>query len=207
MSGPSAGVCPDGDPTAGGATAVGPDSGPALAGAELPIARELIVELTRRAETVATAESITGGLVIAALTEVPGSSSAVRGGLIVYATDLKAALAGVSDDLLHRDGPVAASTAAAMAEGARTRCDATYGMATTGVAGPADQDGHPPGTLHVAVASPTGVRVSSYPADPQVAGSRRVVRLMAVTRALELLRDVLEDGCDGARESSADVKR
>jgi nicotinamide-nucleotide amidase len=178
-----------------------------MTGAELPIARELIVELTRRGETVATAESITGGLVLAALTEVPGSSAAVRGGLIVYATDLKASLAGVSEDLLHRDGPVAASTAAAMAEGALARCDATYGVSTTGVAGPADQDGHPPGTLHVAVASPTGVRVASYPADPLVEGDRHAVRQTAVIRALELLRDVLQDGGDAARESSADLAR
>lgn len=151
--------------------------------------------LRRAAATVATAESLTGGLVTGALTSVPGASAVVRGGVVVYATDLKATLAGVPPDVLERDGPVSATTVAEMAEGVRARCAATYGVATTGVAGPDDQDGHPPGTLHVAVAGPAGVRVASASG---LAGDRTVLREVAVRRALELLITVLAEG----RESS-----
>src|SRR5512145_2743384 len=122
---------------------------------------EIIAALVRAGATVATAESLTGGLVSAALTSVPGASAAVRGGVVAYATDLKHELAGVPADTLRRDGPVAARTASAMATGVRRKCAATYGVATTGVAGPDAQDGHPPGTVHVAVAGPDGVRIES----------------------------------------------
>jgi nicotinamide-nucleotide amidase len=163
-----------------------------------PIAVETAaVDALRRAgATVATAESLTGGLVAAALTAVPGASSVVRGGVVVYATDLKATLAGVPTDVLEQDGPVAASTVGEMAEGIRKRCAATYGVATTGVAGPDRQDGHPPGTFHVAVAGPGGVRVQSFSG---LAGDRAEIRGEAVRRALDLLIVAL----DGGRESAA----
>lgn len=150
--------------------------------------------LRRATATVATAESLTGGLVAAALTAVPGASAVVRGGVIAYATDLKATLAGVPADLLERDGPVAASTAHEMAAGVRLRCASTYGVATTGVAGPDHQDGYPPGTLHVAVAGPGGVRVESFTG---LAGDRAAVRRAAVRHAVELLIAVV----DADRES------
>ena len=149
---------------------------------------EIIATLVRAGATVATAESLTGGLVAAALTSIPGSSAAVRGGVIAYATDLKHELAGVPADALRRDGPVAAGTARAMAEGVRRRCAATYGVATTGVAGPDAQDGHPPGTLHVAVAGPDGVRVQSVTGLP---GERAAIREAAVQRALDLLAQAI----------------
>ena len=121
--------------------------------------------LRDRSQTLATAESLTGGLVGATLTAVPGASAVYRGGLIVYATELKAELARVSAQTLAADGPVAASTAAQLARGAADVCGADWGLATTGVAGPEPQDGHPVGQVFVAVAGP--------PSDEVPAGSRR----------------------------------
>ena len=134
--------------------------------------------------TVAVAESLTAGLVGAALTEPPGSSDAFRGGVQVYATDLKASLAGVSEAVLAEHGAVSPQTAAALAEGVRARLGATYGVALTGVAGPDEQEGHPPGTLHLAVSGPEGTVTRSV----RLPGDRSRVRLLAVTAALDLLR-------------------
>ena len=92
----------------------------------------------------AAAESLTGGLVAAALTDVPGASNAFRGGVVAYATELKAQLLGVDVAMLKRHGPVYAPVAAAMADGVRQRLGATIGVATTGVAGPGPA-GRPPG--------------------------------------------------------------
>src|SRR5690349_25168755 len=92
--------------------------------------------LVERRETVATVESLTGGLVAATIVEIPGVSSVYRGGLVVYATELKATLAGVPRSLLDERGPVDADVAVALAEGARARCGADWGLSTTGVAGP-----------------------------------------------------------------------
>jgi nicotinamide-nucleotide amidase len=118
------------------------------------LAAAVVAALRDRSQTLATAESLTGGLVGATLTDVPGASAVYRGGLIVYATGLKAALARVSAQTLATDGPVAASTAAELARGAAAACGADWGLATTGVAGPDPQDGHPVGQVFVAVAGP-----------------------------------------------------
>jgi nicotinamide-nucleotide amidase len=147
----------------------------------------VVAALIRREETVATAESLTAGLVCAALTEVPGASAAVRGGLVVYATDLKSALAGVSPDLLTTYGAVHPEVAAQLAEGARARCRADWGVGLTGVAGPDPQDGVAPGTVHVAV-SGEGVRTIRTLEFP---GVRARVRAASVTAALDLLREHL----------------
>ena len=106
--------------------------------------------LTQRGRTVAVAESLTGGLVVAALVGVPGASKVVRGGVVAYMTDLKASLLGVDEALLARVGAVDPDVAAAMARGVAVRLGADYGLATTGVAGPDPQDGHPVGEVHVA---------------------------------------------------------
>ncbi|WP_026875588.1 CinA family protein [Jiangella gansuensis] len=150
-------------------------------------AEDAVRALTASGRTVATAESLTGGLVCAALTSVPGSSAVVRGGVIVYATQLKSSLAGVPGELLDRHGPVAPEVAAAMADGVRHRLGADVGVATTGVAGPSGQDGHPPGTVHVAVATSQGTTVRSYTGDSALTGGRGEVRDATVRAALELL--------------------
>ena len=152
-----------------------------------PVARELATEilrlLTTNGQTVATAESLTGGLVAAALTDVAGSSQAFRGGVVAYATDLKAEVLGVDSWMLEKHGPVYAPVAAAMAEGVRMRLGATIGVATTGVAGPEPADGFPPGTVHIAVslADDTVVRTMA------LNGNRDEVRRLTVERLLGLL--------------------
>jgi len=135
-------------------------------------------------QTVAVAESLTGGQLAAALTEQSGASATFRGGVVAYATDLKESLAGVPEPLLSAHGPVAPETAAALAAGARDRLRADWGLSTTGVAGPTEQDGVPVGTVFVAVAGPRGGQVRRL----RLPGSRDRVRLLTVTSALDLLR-------------------
>jgi nicotinamide-nucleotide amidase len=151
-------------------------------------AASLIANLARRSETVAMAESLTGGLLCATLVDVPGASQVVRGGLVVYATDLKNTLAGVPGELLARQGPVAAEVAQALARGARERCGADWGLATTGVAGPDPQDGVAVGTVFVAVADARDARVRRLQLD----GDRAAIRSATVAAALDLLADCLQ---------------
>ena len=149
-------------------------------------AAAVLAALSGRGQTLAVAESLTGGLLAATLVDVPGASAVFRGGLVVYATDLKHALAGVRQDLLDERGPVDPDVALALAAGARERCRADWGLATTGVAGPDPQDGVPVGTVYVACHGTTGVvRALRLP------GGRAAVRHGAVTAALDLLGDVL----------------
>lgn len=151
----------------------------------------LLDRLAGRGDTVAVAESLTGGLVLAALTDVPGASQVVRGGVVAYATDVKSRLVGVDPLLLERVGPVHPDVAAALALGVRSRLDATFGVGTTGVAGPDPQDGHPVGEVHVAVSGPGGVVTRSLSVDR--AAGRQGVRAAAVAAALALLVAVAAD--------------
>ena len=91
--------------------------------------------LLERRETLAVAESLTGGLIAATLVGIAGVSAVFRGGLVVYATDLKHSLAGVPAELLAERGPVDPDVARALAQGARERCGADWGLASTGAAG------------------------------------------------------------------------
>ena len=150
-------------------------------------ARELVEALVRRGQTLATAESLTAGLLAATVAGVPGASAVLRGGLIVYATDLKGSLAGVDSAVLASDGPVAASTAAQLAEGARDRCAADWGIGLTGVAGPDPQDGHAPGTVFVGVSGPDGTEVTAL----QLSGERWEIRFGSVRLAVSSLLDRL----------------
>jgi nicotinamide-nucleotide amidase len=163
---------------------------------------EAVVELLRsHHRTIATAESLTGGLVCASLVSVPGASEVVRGAVVAYATELKADLVGVPVVVLERNGAVSSTTATAMAEGVRIRCRADLGVATTGVAGPDPLEGHPAATMHVAVAFAGGVRVGSF--GPNVARrDRDTVRRLAVVRALDLVRRSVAGLGPGAGESS-----
>ncbi|MEV7927681.1 CinA family protein [Kitasatospora sp. NPDC088779] len=138
--------------------------------------------LRARGGTLAVAESLTGGLLAAALVDVPGASATFRGSVTAYATELKASVLGVDEGLLAVYGPVHPVVAGQMAEGVRRLLGATYGIATTGVAGPDPQDGQPVGTVHLAVAGPEGTLVSS----PRLSGGRARIRHGAVTAALEL---------------------
>lgn len=143
--------------------------------------------LAARGATVAVAESLTGGLLGATLTRMPGASATFRGGVFAYATELKATLLGVPAPLLDAEGAVSAQVAAAMAAGVRDRLGATYGAALTGVAGPDPQDGVAPGTVFVAVAGPDEGQVR----ECGFTGDREEIRRAAVRAALELLRTTL----------------
>jgi nicotinamide-nucleotide amidase len=169
-----------------------PASGPGepaepVGGAPAFLAAQIIELLVSRRQTVAAAESLTGGLVVAALTSVPGSSAVVRGGVIAYATSLKTELLGVPASLLAAHGPVDPQVAAGMASGVRSRLGASYGLATTGVAGPGPAGGKPAGTVFVAVDGPSGTEVSWL----ALAGDRPEVRAASVQAVLSLLVRVL----------------
>lgn len=161
---------------------------------ELPEARAVVELLTARGLTVATAESLTGGLVCAALTDVPGASLVVRGAVVSYATEVKADVLGVDGALLAARGAVDPDVAAAMATGVRRLLRADLGVATTGVAGPTPQDGRPVGTVHIAVAGPgEGVRHAPL----SLRGDRAAIRAATVEAALRLLLEVVEHAGPG----------
>ncbi|MGO8960225.1 MAG: CinA family protein [Streptosporangiaceae bacterium] len=154
------------------------------------LARQAVGLLISAGQTVAVAESLTGGLVAGALTSVPGSSAVFRGAIVAYATELKTALLGVPAELLARRGPVHADVAAAMAAGVRDRLGADYGLATTGVAGPGPADGKPAGTVFIAVLGPSG----PVGCQLNIAGDRPEVRDGSVGGILSLLvRTLRED--------------
>ncbi|GIH77668.1 CinA family protein [Planobispora longispora] len=155
----------------------------------VPEAARVLALLVRGGATVATAESLTAGLIGAALTGPPGASAAFAGGVLAYATELKHRLLGVPAALLEREGAVHPEVAAAMAGGVRELTGATYGVAATGVAGPDPQDGKPVGTVHLAVSGP-GERV--WHRDLQLRGTREEIRQWTVNEAIDLLHGVLE---------------
>jgi nicotinamide-nucleotide amidase len=148
-----------------------------------PLARRVHDALLARGETVAAAESLTAGLFCATLATVPGASGTLRGGVVVYATDLKTALADVPADLLAAHGPVSPETAAALADGVRGRCAATWGVGLTGVAGPDPVDGHGPGRVYLGLADGTRTTVTQL----DLPGDRANVRTATVAAALREL--------------------
>ncbi|GAA1728256.1 hypothetical protein GCM10009809_24910 [Isoptericola hypogeus] len=137
--------------------------------------------------TLGVAESLTGGLLVAALVEVPGASAVVRGGVVAYATEVKSSLLGVDAALLAARGAVDPDVATQMADGVRRVVGADVGVATTGVAGPQAQDGHPPGEVYVAVSAPGAALVRRL----DLGGDRAAVRDGAVRAALELALEAL----------------
>jgi len=147
----------------------------------------LVAELAAKKLTVAVAESLTGGLIMAALTSVPGVSRVFRGGVVAYATDTKESMLGVDAELLETSGAVDPDVAEQMAAGVRERFDVSFGLSSTGVAGPDDQDGKSPGLVFVAVSAPFGV----WHRELLLEGDRSAVRTRAGIAALELLSDVL----------------
>ncbi|MFA7510082.1 MULTISPECIES: CinA family protein [Mycolicibacterium] len=151
-------------------------------------ARALIADLTVRRQTVATAESLTAGLLAATLAGVPGASTVLRGGLVTYTVETKAELAGVAPELLAEVGPVAEPTARALAVGAMQRCGATWGVGLTGVAGPEPHGGHRVGTVFLGLAGPVDTDVVRL----QLAGRRWDIRLAAVHAAVHRLRLLVE---------------
>ncbi len=143
----------------------------------------IVAHLVSRGETLAVAESLTGGLLSATIVDVAGASAVFRGGLIVYATDLKASLAGVDSRLLAEHGPVHPDVARQLADGVRVRCQATWGLATTGVAGPTSQDGIAVGTVFLGLAGPGITESRKLLLD----GGRSAIRRKSVDEALAWL--------------------
>jgi len=155
---------------------------------------ELVVGrlLAERGWTLACAESVTGGLVAARITDIPGASATFRGGVVAYATDSKPSVLDVDPALIERHGVVSGPVARAMAAGARRVLEADVGLATTGVAGPAELDGKPVGSLVVAVSGPLG----EVDREIRLPGERDNVRRLATTVALNLLRLYLLEALD-----------
>jgi nicotinamide-nucleotide amidase len=152
------------------------------------LAETVVARLRETRRTVALAESCTGGLIAAALTDVPGSSEALLEGSVPYSEPAKVRSAGVTEAQLREHGAVSEAVARAMAEGTRARAGATFGVATTGIAGPGGGTADlPVGLVHFAVAGPDGV-VHFKKVFP---GDRAMVRSFAVTTALEMLRRAL----------------
>ncbi|KAI0101735.1 putative competence/damage-inducible protein CinA [Nemania sp. FL0031] len=169
----------------------------------LDIASDVVNLLRSAGETVGIAESLTAGGVMAALTSVPGASAVFRGGIVSYATPLKQLLLYVDAELIAREGVIHADVAVQMAEGARraTTFDSTpttWGIGTTGVAGPAAQDGKPAGTVFIGVVSPEG---SQSWGPFNFPGTREQIREATVAEALSRLRDALSarSGCYTAK--------
>lgn len=155
-------------------------------------AERLVARLGELGWTLGVAESLTGGLVVASIVEVAGASKVLRGGIVAYATDLKAKLLGVDETLLAAHGPVHPRVARQMADGVRRAVGqgtdtADVGIATTGIAGPLSPDGQPVGTVHIAVSTPLGSRVESLVLE----GDRAQIRAAAVVRAIRLALDAL----------------
>ncbi|WP_438821628.1 CDP-diacylglycerol--glycerol-3-phosphate 3-phosphatidyltransferase [Gordonibacter massiliensis (ex Traore et al. 2017)] len=154
------------------------------------LAGEVLDAARRAGAAVGTAESLTGGLIAAALTAVPGSSDAVRGGVVSYVDDVKREVLGVPRETLERHGAVSAETARAMAEGARRDLGVDVAVSVTGIAGPGGAEpGKPVGTVWIGLASEgfADARLHEFPGD------RTQVRLQTVRAALRRLKEALED--------------
>jgi PncC family amidohydrolase len=151
------------------------------------LASRVLDALVARGETLATAESLTGGLLASGLTDVPGASRCFVGGVVSYATRVKVTVLDVPEDVVDRHGVISEECATAMALGVRDRLGATYGVATTGVAGPDLQDGKLAGTVWLAVAGPEGISTRLL----TLSGDRRRIREGAADAALELVAEVL----------------
>ncbi|GAA1150226.1 CinA family protein [Nocardioides aquiterrae] len=138
-------------------------------------------------QTVATAESLTGGRLAVALTDIPGASETYLGGVVTYATELKASVLDVDQQIIEEHGVVSPECAKAMASGVRALTGATFGIATTGVAGPADQEGKPPGTVFVGISGPGLLEAVAL----ELPGKREQVQERTVREALDAFEAIL----------------
>jgi nicotinamide-nucleotide amidase len=164
---------------------------------ENPVAeKELVVLLREAGLYLATAESLTAGLLGAEITRVPGASEIYLGGVLAYQNNVKQELLGVSPALMAQQGAVDAEVAAQMATGVRERfakinqviLDDVIGLSTTGVAGPGQSEGKPPGRVFIGISSRAGDAVYSY--DFQ--GDRHSIRQQSVSAAMDALGEQLQ---------------
>lgn len=151
-------------------------------------ARIVVEKATAAEATVATAESLTGGLIAAMLTSVPGSSASVRGGIVSYVNEVKAELLGVSEDVLARQGAVDELVALQMARGALRELGSDVSVAVTGIAGPAGAEpGKPVGTVWIGCATAKKTHAACHHFE----GGREAVRLQTVLIALRTMEEAL----------------
>ncbi|WGY04262.1 CinA family protein [Nocardioides sp. QY071] len=159
---------------------------------------EALVRMLRAASaSVATAESLTGGLLAARLTAVPGSSVVYAGGVVSYQTHIKVEVLGVPQDVVDTYGVVSAECARAMADGARRLLGTAYALSTTGVAGPDRQEDKPVGTVYVGLAGPRGTRVVAL----DLAGDRLQIQVATVDAAVAALLDAVSPAGQPAEDS------
>ncbi|WP_104132423.1 CinA family protein [Cryobacterium sp. M91] len=156
---------------------------------------DLIAQLTIRHLTIAVAESLTGGLLVAELVRIPGASVVVRGGVVAYDSDLKRSLLQVDSSVLNVHGPVHADVAKQMAVGVRTLLAvndvrADVGVSTTGVAGPGPDGGHTAGTVYIGLSKGTG----SWAVPLQLDGDRAEIRTETVRQAILAVRALIARG-------------
>jgi nicotinamide-nucleotide amidase len=174
---------------AGAAADTGAAADPGMTDEVRATAAAVIARLRELDLSVATAESLTGGLVCAALTGVPGASTVVRGAVVAYASEVKADVLGVDADLLAREGAVCEPVAAQLAEGVGRLVGSAVAVSTTGVAGPDPADGKPVGTVFVGTSGPWGICVEEL----ALTGSREQIRAATVLAALRLLTRALHN--------------
>lgn len=171
------------------------------------VARRVVHDFSSAGVTIACAESLTAGLLSATVATVPGASAVLRGGVVVYATELKASLGGVPRDVLDANGAVAPTTARYLAAHVREACGATLGVALTGVAGPEPQEGKPVGQVFIGIAD--GRKTSAQLAgnvlfrhnyadkqptsDILIGGDRDTIRRLSVSAALSSSCDWLSE--------------
>jgi len=157
-----------------------------VAGVDVTGLEEVILDLLREArETLSVAESCTGGLVAKRLTDVPGASDVVAGGVVSYSNELKENLLGVPRGTLVERGAVSAEVALAMAEGVKSRCGTDWGLGITGIAGPGGgTEEKPVGLVHWAVSGPCG----TVSRDRVFPGTREIIRGWSANAAMDLLR-------------------
>lgn len=159
------------------------------------IGATLHAELLRRGQTLATAESLTGGALGDLVSASPGASETYLGGVVSYATAVKVTVLGVSRQTVDSSGVVSAACAREMATGVRDLVGADWGVSTTGVAGPTEQEGKPVGTVFVGVAGPDGV----FAQEVRLTGDRAQIRERACTAAAAAVLERVTAGEDPQR--------
>jgi competence/damage-inducible protein CinA-like protein len=150
-----------------------------------PLEAVVAHQLLQHNATIAAAESCTGGLLAERLTTIPGSSAYFLGSVVCYSNELKTAWAGVPPELISTKGAVSSEVAVALAQGIRRKVGSTLGMGVTGIAGPGGgSEEKPVGTVHIALAGPTGVRERAV----RFVGDRDMIRMQAAQAALDMVR-------------------
>ncbi len=156
--------------------------------AEIPIEQHIVERLSGTRRTVATAESCTGGLISHRLTNVPGASNCLVGGVVAYSNEVKVSFLGVDPQVLQAEGAVSEPVARQMAEGVRQAFETGFGVGVTGIAGPGGgSEEKPVGLVYIAVADAGETRVSRNVFE----GSRVAVKQQTAQRALEMLAELI----------------